>query len=281
MTRQPIPIKVAVVTLNSTPDYEKNIDAAFKALASCSEMGVDLVVLPEMFSYMGPYGKLAEIAKRQVADELIERLSKRCGELHIGLVAGSIPEPMDSISGSTEGKVYNTCFVFDRDGRQLGKYRKIHLFKVEPIEGQPRYDETLGFVPGNELLSINFHGWSLAIVICFDLRFSAIFQKLAHKGWPDLIAIPSAFTAKTGRDHWHTLLSSRAIEWQCYIAAANQAGHHYNGKESFGHSAIIDPWGKQLAGTNGEPGIAAATITHQNLKQIREAIPMRTSMVTF
>src|SRR5690606_30076189 len=135
-------------------------------------------------------------------------------------------------------KVFNTAYVFDRQGREIAKYRKTHLFNLAAQGDAISYCEADGFIPGDELCTFTVDGWRVGMSVCYDLRFPEFFQQLAKAGPCDLLAVPSAFTKATGEAHWELLLRARAVEWQAYVYAANQVGEHSPGRRSFGHSLI-------------------------------------------
>lgn len=242
-------------------------------VTEASRNGAKLVVLPEMFTYMGPYERLFEIAEDKDS-QLIKELQTLSKVLNIYLVAGSVPERAEKkeISRLGNQKVFNTTYVINPDGEIIGKYRKTHLFTLSAITDQAAYSESDGFIAGDTPLVLSIEGWQIGFAICFDIRFSRLFQAIAEKKWPDALIIPSAFTQKTGEAHWHLLLRARAVEWQAYVIAANQTGEHGVAKRSYGHSVIIDPWGKVLDDTKQAENIAFSVLEKSKLKETRATL---------
>lgn len=273
-------LKIAAICLNSTADKAKNIEGAVKAVREAAAQGADWVQLPEMFPYFGPYSQVYLQAELE-GGELFQKLSSLAKELKIVLFGGTVGERADKdqlsekavLSREGHKRVFNTLYVFGREGELLAKYRKTHLFNLYEDDGQPKYCESDGFLSGDKLVTLTIDGLKVALSICYDLRFPEFYNRLAKGGAPDVIAVPSAFTKGTGRYHWELLLRARAVEWQSYVFAANQVGEHAPGKESFGHAMIIDPWGTTLANTGEKPGVALASISKESLREIRAKLP--------
>ena len=174
-------------------------------------------------------------------------------------------------------RCFNTSVLLGPDGSRIAAYRKIHLFDVD-VSGELCFQESATVKPGDEVVVAKTDIGRIGLSVCFDLRFAGLFGKLRRQG-AEIITIPSAFTATTGRDHWHVLVRARAIETQSFVVAAAQQGRHDDGglRESFGHSLIVDPWGEILAEATGGPGIAIARIDLERLLEVRRAIPMDVS----
>ena len=169
--------------------------------------------------------------------------------------------------------MYNTSYVFGRDGNLLAKYRKIHLFNLNDENGLPRYRESDGYIPGSRPVTFKVDGLKVGLSICYDLRFPQLFHLFGEQEPVDVIAVPSAFTLATGRAHWELLLRARAVENLAYIYAANQTGTHSPGKESYGHSLVVDPWGTVLCNTGDFPGIGFANISSGVIQEVRGRLP--------
>lgn len=288
------PISVAVISLTSTDNVEKNIATAESMVQAAAVRGASWVVLPEMLGFMGPYDKHHDHGvhdadldkathKAATAAKTLPRLSKLAQSLKIILFAGTLAErPADNIMGMWQGKevkkVFNTLYVIGRDGSVLTKYQKIHLFNLTDHLGQPLYCESDGFVPGDSLVSLDIDGFHVGLAICYDLRFPELFRKLARSKPVDTFVIPSAFTLQTGMDHWELLLRARAVENQCYVIASNQTGTHSPGKQSFGHSMVIDPWGHKLCDTGDAVGTATASLTKHRIAEVRGRLPAISNM---
>jgi deaminated glutathione amidase len=183
----------------------------------------------------------------------------------ITLVGGSIVERRDG-----REKLSNTCVVFDPEGEIAATYRKIHMFDVEV--GGHVYRESDSEEPGEGPMSCEVEGWRLGLTVCYDLRFPELYRILAVEG-AEIVTVPAAFTLYTGKDHWELLLRARAVENQCFVAAANQWGVHEGGKASYGRSSIIDPWGVVLAQAPDEDAVISAELDRAHLERIRRSLP--------
>jgi predicted amidohydrolase len=182
------------------------------------------------------------------------------------VVAGSFHE-----RGPDPDRTYNTSLVFDRSGGLVSAYRKIHLYDVE-IPGRVSYLESRSVAPGNDCVTVDVAGLRVGMSICYDLRFPELYRRLAGAG-AQLLLVPAAFMLHTGRDHWEVLLRARAIENQCYVAAAAQIGDHDPGRTCFGRSMVVDPWGTVLAQAPDEIGVTVADLDLDRLARIRSELP--------
>lgn len=261
-------LTLGAVSMTTTDDKPRNVETALALVRQAANQGAEWVQLPEMFPFMGSYDKVYEMAETE-GGPLCSALAGLARELKIVLIAGTVGERSDT----DRKKVFNTCYVFGRQGELLTKYRKTHLFNLNGDDGRPRYCESDGFIPGDKLVSVKIDGFQVGLSICYDLRFPELYTKLAAGGFPDVILVPSAFTKGTGMAHWELLLRARAVERQAYVFAANQVGTHGPGKESWGHSVIVDPWGTVLADTGDQPGVAIAKISRQMLTETRARLP--------
>ncbi len=270
----------AATSMTTTSNKATNIATAVRLVGDAARLGADWVELPEMFPFMGSYDKVYEMAELE-GGPLYQTFSGLAREHRIILIAGTVGERPDHdrlpekelVNALGQRRVFNTCYVFGRQGELLGKYRKTHLFNLNGGPDQPRYCESDGFIPGDQPMSLTIDGFKVGMTICYDLRFPGLYSRLAEGGAPDVLCVPSAFTKGTGTAHWELLLRARAVEWQAYVFAANQTGVHGPGKESFGHSMIVDPWGTVLADTGIQVGIAIAKISKQKLGEIRAKLP--------
>jgi predicted amidohydrolase len=271
-------LQLASVCMTSGPDKEKNIRTAIQWVRDAAAKGADWVLLPEVFTYVGPYEAIYANGEDDNGT-LVQTLSKLAKELSIVLFAGSFgerPAAEDKIEplGRTGFKrVYNTSYVFGRDGQRLGKYRKTHPFNLMDPEGQPLYCESDGFLSGDSLVTMEIEGYNVGLAICYDLRFPRLFERLAKDKPIDVYLLPSAFTTQTGMDHWEVLIRARAIEQQAYVYASNQVGESSPGKSCYGHSMIVDPWGYVLANTGGVQGVALAEISQERIAAVRARLP--------
>ena len=221
-------------------------------MARAASTGADLVLLPEKWNAIGSVETLRANAEPLEGGESVEAMARWARTHGITLVGGSITE-------SREGreKLSNTCPVFDPSGELVAVYRKIHLFDVEV--GGHVYRESEAEEPGEETVVLEAEGWRVGLSVCYDLRFPELYRILALEG-AELLTVPAAFTLYTGKDHWELLLRARAVENQCFVAAANAWGTHEGGKASYGRSTIVDPWGVVLAQASDEDTVIAAEL---------------------
>lgn len=255
-------MRVAAVQLNSTGDKARNIAAAERLVRAAAVSGAELVALPEKWNLLASGEEIVAGAEALDGPSLTAARSW-ARELGIHLLAGSIAE-------RGEGKAFNTSVLLGPDGVELAVYRKIHMFDVEA--GGVEYRESEHEEAGSEIVSAPVDGLELGLTVCYDLRFPELYRILAVRG-ARLIAVPSAFTATTGRDHWEVLLRARAIENQVFLVAPNQFGAappHYS---SHGRSAIVDPWGVVLATAPDEECFVAAELDLAAQERIRERLP--------
>ncbi len=255
-------MKVAAIQTRAGVDLTANLDRADALLASAKRKGAALALLPEYFARYGTDKTLATAADR--ADEVVARIRGAAKRLGIGVVAGGIVRR----PGNADRPV-NETILFTSDGSVVARYRKMRLFAAT-VKGK-RYGEGLWLTPGRSVTVAPFGQWRIGFATCFDLRFPDHFQKLRQKG-ADLIVVPSAFTAATGRAHWETLVTARAIETQSSAVAPALAGASER-RGVYGHTMIVDPWGKSsLLGE--EEGILVATLSASRIERTRKTIPL-------
>lgn len=259
-------MRAAVCQMNSQGDYQENMRVALDLLARSRDAGADLAVLPEVFTYRGDRARRREYVE-SIPGPTTEALAAKARELQMWVLGGSIPEASDDPARS-----YNTSVLFDRDGNEVARYRKIHLFDVD-IAGKVTAKESESIRPGNEIVTADIEGHKFGLAICYDLRFPELFRSLALMGC-EAIFLPSAFTLQTGRDHWEVLIRARAIENSCYMLAPGLVGKHESGGETYGHSMIVDPWGTVVANMPDETGIAVAELDFARQARIRQEIPV-------
>ena len=257
--------RLAAVQINSGPDIAGNMQQALQQVQKAAAAGAELVLLPEMFLTLdgSQYPAIAN------SPFYAETLASWARQYRIWLVAGAVP--MRCPDG--DPRVRSASLVFSAQGELVARYDKIHLFDVDVGDAHSRYRESERFAPGDELVLVDTPVGRLGLSICYDLRFPGLFQRLREQG-AELISVPAAFTYTTGEAHWQTLLRARAIETQCYILAANQCGWHDATRRTWGHSQIIDPWGKVLTALEHEPGIAIADTDAALLADIRQRMPL-------
>ncbi|HZZ62476.1 MAG TPA: carbon-nitrogen hydrolase family protein [Roseiarcus sp.] len=265
-------MKVSLIQMNSISDKAANIAAAEALIErAVREERADWVLLPEFFDWAGgskrdklsnaetfPGGPAYAMARRQAMKH------------RIFVHAGSI---MERIEG--EDRIHNTSVVFDREGEEIARYRKIHLFDVTTPDGTS-YKESQTVKAGDKVVTYDCEGVTVGCSICYDLRFPDLFLALAEKG-AEMIALPAAFTLLTGKDHWEALLRARAIETETYVCASAQTGSFTVGNEqrhTYGHSLVADPWGHVIAKASDGVGIVSARIDRAQVKRVRAMIPV-------
>jgi predicted amidohydrolase len=273
-------VRLTAIQLTSQPNVEENlktIDAELARLTVVSNDDEHIVVLPECCLFFGGKDQ-QQLALAKESDQLAyqnlfvstlqEQLSRLAKRYNVYLVAGSIP-----LLSTSADKFTNTCCVFSPKGDLLTQYHKIHLFDVNVEDSEKSYRESRFTQAGNELCCIKTKAVKLGLTICYDLRFPELYRSLSQLN-ADIITVPSAFTAVTGKAHWQTLLQARAIENQVYIVAAGQQGVHENGRETWGHSMIISPWGEILACLEQGVGSISVDFSAESLEKVRKAIPV-------
>lgn len=265
-------MNVVLVQMQSGSSIDENLKEACRYIEQAvTEHQPDLLVFPENFLCMGSkdYMKLAGEFENAIM-ELTQYSRRHC----VALLLGSIPFP----SAVNSKKCYSRSILIDKQGAELGAYDKVHLFDVTIGDEQKNYRESDRFEAGQKTCVLQLDGHFLGLSICYDLRFPGLYQCLREKG-AEIIAVPSAFTYKTGQAHWLTLLKARAIETQCFVLAVNQSGEHPHAeggipRKTWGHSAIIDPWGDVLCQLDDKPGICTARLDFTKMKEIRLAMPV-------
>jgi deaminated glutathione amidase len=257
----------AVLQLNSTSDAEANWRAARELVVRAAERGASLVATPESTNYLGPHDEKVRRAE-PLGGATCERFAALARELGIHLLLGSFNE-----ASSDPARCRNTSVLFGPDGGVLAVYRKIHLFDVDLAE-TVRFTESATVEPGDRAVTVATPLGRLGLSICYDLRFPELYRRLVEDG-AELLAVPSAFTATTGKAHWEPLLRARAIENQCYVLGPAQVGTHDDKglRESHGHAMIVDPWGQVIASVSDGPGLAVAEIDLARLVRVRRALP--------
>jgi len=265
-------MKVSLIQMNSISDKAANVAAAEALIErAVREEKPDWVLLPEFFDWAGGSKadklKNAETFPGGPAYEMARGQAMKHG---IFVHAGSI---MEKIEG--EERIHNTSVVFNREGEEIARYRKIHLFDVTTPDGAA-YKESATVKPGDRVVTYDCEGVTIGCSICYDLRFPDLFQALAEKG-AEIIALPAAFTMATGKDHWEVLLRARAIETETYVCASAQTGSFTVGNEqrmTYGHSLVADPWGHVVAKASDGVGVVSARIDREQIKRARRLIPV-------
>jgi predicted amidohydrolase len=257
-------MRAAAVQLNSTDDKNRNLETAERLVRAAAEDGADLIVLPEKFNVLGEPEHLRAGAET-LHGPTSEWACRLASELDAWIVAGSIVERVEG-----DERLRNTSVLAGPDGELHGVYRKIHMFDVEV--GGVTYRESDTETPGNEVVLAAAGDLALGLTICYDLRFPELFRILAVRG-ARAIALPSAFTLHTGKDHWEVLIRARAIENQVFMIAAGQIGTHPPGHQSYGRSMIVDPWGIPLAIAPDSECFIAADLDFEAQDSVRAKLP--------
>lgn len=262
--------KVAAIQLNSTANVAENLDQSARLIQQATQQGAKLIVLPEMFAIVGqtPEAKLA-VKEPLGSGKIQDFLADQAKRYNIWLLGGTIP-----ISAPHPHKVYAANLLFNPQGECIAHYNKVHLFDVT-LSPTLAYEESATTMAGSELVVAATPIGKLGLSVCFDLRFPEQYRALAMQG-AQILLVPSAFTFPTGQAHWEVLLRARAIENLCYVIAANQVGMQADNRRTFGHSMIIDPWGKILANAGEqEPAVIVAEVDLNYLAECRRKIPGR------
>ena len=265
-------LRVAAVQMVSAANVSENLARAEQLIGEAAAAGARLVALPEYFMLLGRSDR-DKLSIREADGEgpLQSFLSGQAAAHGIWLVGGTLP-----LASPNPGKVLNSTLVYGPDGRRVARYDKIHLFGFD--NGSERFDEAATIAPGRTPAVFDLEApgapaatWRVGLSVCYDLRFPELYRALAPA---DLMLVPSAFTWTTGNAHWEVLLRARAIENQCYLLAPAQGGQHENGRRTWGHSMLVDPWGEVVAmrADDGE-GVVVGEVARARLRQVRSGLP--------
>ena len=257
-------MKIAAVQMVSGPDVAANLGTARRLLEDAARRGAQLAALPEYFCLMGMHDsdKLA-LAEADGEGPIQAMLASAARDLGLWIIGGTLP-----IKSTTPERVRNSTLVFSPDGERVARYDKIHLFAFD--NGRESYDEGRVLEPGNQPTSFDTGSIKVGLSVCYDLRFPELYRSYAGC---DLLAAPAAFTYTTGQAHWELLLRARAVENQCYVVAPAQGGQHANGRRTWGHSMVIDPWGQVLSVLAEGEGVVVADVDPARLTQVRQQLP--------
>jgi nitrilase len=261
---QPDTVRVAAIQMASGPNVSANLAEAEQLIELAVDAGARLVALPEFFCIMAM--KDADVVKVREAEgsgPIQAFLSRMAKKHHIWLIGGSVP-----LEAGAADKVRNSCLVYDDRGKQVARYDKIHLFGLNL--GNEQYQEASLIEPGDKVVVINSPFGRIGLSICYDLRFPELYRTMPDV---DIIMVPSAFTATTGRAHFETLIRARAIENLAYVVAPAQGGYHLSGRETHGDSMIVDPWGVVLDRLSRGSGVAIANINPAYQASLRKSLP--------
>jgi predicted amidohydrolase len=259
---------VACIQMASGPNVGANLLEAERLINQAVRQEAGLVVLPENFAIMGK-SERDKIDVREVEGDgpIQEFLAEQARRHGIWLVGGTVP-----LAASDPGKIRAACMVYDDTGQQVARYDKIHLFDVDLVDSDEQYTESETIEPGDRVVVLDSPLGRIGLAVCYDLRFPELFRQQLDAGM-EVLVLPAAFTAITGRAHWEVLVRARAIENLCYVVAAGQGGYHLNGRETHGHSMIVDPWGIVLNSLARGPGVVSATIDLGRLESARRNFP--------
>ena len=262
-------IAVAAVQMTSGHDRAANLERAGTLIAAAAERGCHVIALPENFAFLGldEADKVA-LAEREGAGPIQEFLAEVAMRHSAWIIAGSLP-----LESPDENRCYGASVVVDPQGQQQACYRKMHLFDVDLPSGDEHYRESATMYAGNTLAVCDTPVGKLGLSICYDVRFPELYRHLVELG-AVAFSVPSAFTATTGEAHWHTLLRARAIENLAYVIAPGQVGRHSNGRMTFGHSMIVDPWGRVLAERSDGEGVVIADLDPTLPDRLRAEFPV-------
>ena len=272
--------RIAAVQMVSGADVSANLASAARLIAEAAQRGASLVVLPENFAVLdgGPQALFAE--RQGDFTGLLQRFVSEQAQAHdIYIIAGTMPLITRPAVGDKEpevlvdGRVRPASLVFDPQGQITARYDKMHLFDVEISDKQARYAESDSFEAGDKVVAVDTAVARVGLTVCYDLRFPELYRRLFNER-VELITVPAAFTRVTGEAHWEVLLRARAIENQCYIIGAGQGGVHNEKRETFGHSMIVDPWGRVLDVLACGEGTVVADIELDQLHELRRKMPV-------
>lgn len=275
--------KLAAIQMASGPNVDANLYQAERLIGQAARAGAELVVLPENFAIMGMSEKDKVAIRERPGDGRIQNhLADQARRHGVWIVGGTVP-----LECPDPERIAAACLLFNERGEQAARYDKIHLFDVHIVDSHESYNESETIVKGTDVVVADTPFGRLGLAICYDLRFPELFRALLDKG-AEIVALPAAFTAITGRAHWDVLVRARAIENLVYVVAAAQGGYHVNGRETFGDSMVVDPWGTVLDRLRHGPGVVIGgtdrgrlqstrrnfpCISHRRLTEHRRAIP--------
>ncbi|KWF34497.1 acyltransferase [Burkholderia diffusa] len=263
-TRSATPFRVAALQMVSTPDVARNLAEAGRLIAEADGDGAQLVLLPEYFCFMGHRDTDKLALAEPYRDGPIQRFLSEAAHRHgIWVIGGTLP-----LKAPEPDRVLNTTLVFDPTGHEAARYDKIHLFNFE--KGDESFDEARTIRAGDTVVAFDAPFGRVGLSVCYDLRFPELYRRMGDCA---LIVVPSAFTYTTGRAHWDMLLRARAVENQCYVLAAAQGGKHENGRRTWGHSMLIDPWGEIVAVRDEGASVVTGALDPQRIADVRQSLP--------
>lgn len=268
-------VRMALCQMHVTGCLSKNLETAERAVGQAAKAGADIAVLPEMFCC--PYNNASFVRHAQkpightgCEPSVYEAMSRMARQNGIPLIGGSMPE----LDGN--GHIYNTCFIFDADGKRVAFHRKMHLFDID-VPGGQYFKESDTFTGGDAVTVVNLNGVNYGVAICFDMRFPELARAMAQRG-ADIIVYPAAFNMTTGPAHWELTLRTRALDNQLFVAACSPARDETAGYVAYGHSAVTDPWGNVVAATDEKEGMLMAEIDTARIGAVRNQLPLVKSL---
>ena len=262
------------IQFTSARDYEPNIRVVSDLVRRARDDGADFVMTPENTGLTEPIGKLRrEKARDEANHPVLTALREVAQETGVWLLIGSLAVDLsrELDTGQGEGRLANRSYLLDSSGAIIARYDKIHMFDVD-LAGGESYRESNAFRPGGRMVLAETPWGVLGMTVCYDLRFPHLYRALAQAG-ADFLAVPSAFTVPTGKAHWHVQMRARAIENGCFVFAPAQWGEHAEGRRTYGHSLIVDPWGEVLADAGEGVGIVSARIEISGIAKARRMVP--------
>ncbi len=266
-------LRMAALQMCSQGDVADNVAQAGSLVHEAARLGAQVVLLPEACFYLGPEANKAAVAEPFLGSALSSGPMQRAladwaRALGVWLIAGGVPE-----RSPDPARPFNSSLVVSPDGAVVERYRKMHLFDVDLGDGTS-WKESNGTTPGDALVVAQVAGATFGLSICYDVRFPQLYSWARRMG-AAVLTVPAAFTRGTGAAHWHLLLRARAVETQCFVVAAAQEGTHYQGRETYGHTLIVDPWGRVIAEREqAGPGVVMATLELDSLGEVRRRMPM-------
>jgi predicted amidohydrolase len=260
--------KIAAIQMASGTNISANLIEVSRQILSATQAGAKLIVLPEYFAIMGLHdADQVKVAEDDGVGPIQNFLSEQAKKNNVWLISGTLP-----LKSSQKDKIYAACLVYNDMGERVGRYDKIHLFDVHIEASSETYKESETIVAGEQAIVVDTPFGKIGLAICYDLRFPELFRQLALLD-ADIIVLPAAFTAITGKAHWEVLVRARAIENLCYLVASAQGGYHVNGRETHGDSMIVDPWGSILDHLPQGSGYVIADVNLENVQSIRKTFP--------
>ena len=260
-------VNLVALQMTSGPDVTENLDVVATQLAQANLPANSLVVLPECFACFGTRdGHLLTVAELEGKGPIQARLKALAREFNCYIVSGTLPIQCDNPQKFTASSL-----LISPEGEQLAHYQKIHLFDVSVADNTRSYLESKYTQAGTQVVVADTPIGRIGMAVCYDVRFPGLFDAMDEI---DILVLPAAFTQVTGAAHWHTLLGARAVEKQCFVVAANQTGVHQNGRETYGHSLILSPWGELLAQRATMPGVVQQSVSLAELDKYRQSMPL-------